>query len=211
MDDTRRALLRWTTSVMEARGWSAAHWSRLAQVTPSSLTRFLSDPARGSLPSAETIGRLARAAGSEPRFIDGMEPAPVVRVPLLDHDQVVALLALGRRAAEAFLAAALRQNGGCVAVEPSASPRAFALTIASRSLDAAGVLPEDKVVLEPPDVLEPRVGDVVVTVGGGAFCAYRFFPPHLLPVSTDPGCGPASIADARVAGVAVHVLRVLRL
>lgn len=210
MDDTRRALLRWTTSVMEARGWSAAHWSRLAQVTPSNLTRFLSDPARGSLPSTETIGRLARAAGAEPRFIDEMEPVPVLRVPLLDHDQVLALLDLGRRAAETFLAAALQQNGTGVAVERSASSRAFALTIASRSLDAAGVLPEDKVVLEPPDVLEPRVGDMVVTVGGGAFCAYRFFPPHLLPVSTDPGCGPASIADARVAGVAVHVLRVLR-
>lgn len=195
---------------MEARGWSAAHWSWLAQVTPSNLTRFLSDPARGSLPSAKTIGRLARAAGSEPRFIDERDPAPIKRVPLLDHDQVVALLALGRRAAEAFLAAALRQNGGCVALERSASARAFALTIASRSLDAAGVLPGDRVVLEPTDVLERRAGDVVVAVGSGAFCAYRFFPPHLLPVSTDPGCGSASVADARVAGVAVHVLRVLR-
>lgn len=210
MDDTRRALLRWTTTVMEARGWSAAHWSRVARVTPSSLTRFLSDPARGSLPSAETIGRLARAAGSEPRFIDEPEPPPVLRVPLLDHGQVLALLALGQRAAEAFLIATLRRNGGCVAVDRPASPRAFALTVASRSLDAAGVFPADRMVLEPPDVLEPRVGDVVVTVGDDSFCAYRYFPPHLLPVSTDPGCGPASILDARVAGVAVHVLRVLR-
>lgn len=210
MDDTRRALLRWTTSVMEARGWSAAQWSRLAQVTPTNLTRFLSDPARGSLPSAETIGRLARAAGWEPRFLDDREPPPVTRVPLLDHDQVMTLLALGRRAAEAFLATMLRQDRGCVPVERPASPRAFALTIASRSLNAAGVLPQDRVVLEPTDVLQPRAGDVVVTVGDGAFCAYRYFPPQLLPVSTDPDCGPASIADSRVAGVAVHVLRVLR-
>lgn len=210
MDDTRRALLRWATSVMEARGWSAAHWSRLAQVTPSNLTRFLSDPARGSLPSAETIGRLARAAGTEPRFLDDPDPAPIARVPLLDHDQVLALLALGRRAAEAYLAAALRRNGGCVPLDRPASPRAFALTIASRSLDAAGVFPEDRLVLEPFDVLEPQVGDVVVTVGDGSCCAYRYFPPHLLPMSTDRDCGPTSVADARVAGVAVHVLRVLR-
>lgn len=210
MDDTRRALLRWMTGVMEARGWSAGAWARLSGVTPTNVTRFLRDPVLGSLPSADTLGRLARSAGSEPRFLNEEAHRPVCRVPLLDLDQVRALMDLGRRAGEAFLAAALRDGGEAVAVERPASRRAFALKIGSRSLNAAGVLPNDRVVLEPLDVLPPKPGDMVVTLSDHAVCGYRFFPPHLLPVSTDPDCGPTPIGDAHVAGVAVHVVRALR-
>lgn len=210
MDDTRRALLRWMTGVMEAHDWSAGAWARAAGVTPTNLTRFLRDPVDASLPSADTIGRLARAAGSEPRFLDdGAYPA-VSRVPLLDLDRVHALMALGRRAGEAYLSAALRDGTPCVAVDRPASRRAFALRIGSRSLNAAGVLPNDRVVLEPLDLLPPKPGDVVVTVSDHTVCGYRFFPPHLLPVSTDPDCAPTPINDAHVAGVAVHVVRALR-
>ena len=210
MDDTRRALLRWMTAVMEAHDWSAGAWARAAGVTPTNLTRFLHDPAEGSMPGADTIGRLARAAGSEPRFLDdGAYPA-VCRVPLLDLNQVHALMGLGRRAGEAYIAAALRDGNICVAVDRPASRRAFALTIGSRSLNAAGVLPNDRVVLEPLDLLPPKSGDMVVTVSDHAVCGYRFFPPHLLPVSTDPDCRPTPLGDAHVAGVAVHVVRALR-
>ncbi|NUB20916.1 XRE family transcriptional regulator, partial [Azospirillum formosense] len=107
MDDTRRAILRWMTGVMEAQGWSAGAWARLAEVTPTNITRFLRDPARGSVPSAETLGRLARVAGSEPRFLDDAAYPAVARVPLLSVEQVRDFLDLGRRAGEAFIAAAL--------------------------------------------------------------------------------------------------------
>ena len=211
MDDTRRAILRWMTGVMEAHGWSAGAWARMAAVTPTNLTRFLRDPVQGSVPSAETLGRLARVAGSEPRFLDERAYPPVARVPLLSADQVRAFLDLGRRAGEAFIASALRDGSRSIAVDRPASRRAFALTIASKSLNAAGVLPDDCVVLEPTDVLAPQAGDVVVTVGDGTVCGYRFFPPQLLPVSTDPECHPTPIDRANVAGVAVHVVRSLRI
>lgn len=210
MDDTRQALLRWMAGVMEAHAWSAAAWARRAGVTPTNLTRFLRDPALGSIPSADTIGRLARAAGCEPHFLDQSAHPPVCRVPLLLLDQVHVLMTLGRRAGEAFLTAALRDGAPSVTVDHPASRRAFALKISSRSLNAAGVLPDDRVVLEPPDLLPPKLGDMVVTVSDDTICGYRFFPPHLLPVSTDPDCGPTPIDDAHVAGVAVHVVRPLR-
>ncbi len=210
MDNTRRALLRWMTGVMEAHDWSAGAWARAAGVTPTNLTRFLRDPVEGSMPGADTIGRLARAAGSEPRFLDGDTPPAACRVPLLDLDQVHALMALGRRAGEAYLAAALRDGSASVAVDRPASRRAFALKIGSRSLNAAGVLPNDRVVLEPLDLLPPKPGDVVITITDRFVCGYRFFPPHLLPVSTDPDCGPTPLDDAHVAGVAVHVVRPLK-
>jgi hypothetical protein len=210
MDDTRRAILRWMIGVMEARGWSAGAWARLAGATPTNLTRFLRDPVNGSVPSADTIGRLARIAGSEPRFLDELAYPLVSRVPLLSPEQVRTLLGLGRRAGEAFVATALRDGRGSVAVDCQASRRAFALRIGSRSLNAAGVLPDDCIVLEPPDELPPRQGDVVVTLSGGTVCGYRYYPPQLLPVSTDPDCHPTLIEDAPVAGVALHVVRALR-
>lgn len=208
MDDTRRAILRWMTGVMEAHGWSAGTWARLADVTATNLTRFLRDPQFGSLPSAETLGRLARVAGSEPRFLD--THPPVARVPLLNLEQAHRFLDLGRRAGEAFLAGAMRDGGESVPVGGGLSRRAFGLRIVSKSLNAAGVLPQDCVVVEPADVLSPQAGDVVVTVGDETVCAYRFFPPQLLPVSTDPDCHPTLIERAHVAGVAVHVMRALR-
>ncbi|AWU95324.1 helix-turn-helix domain-containing protein [Azospirillum ramasamyi] len=211
MDDTRRAILRWMTGVMEAKGWSAGGWARLAGVTATNLTRFLRDPVMGSVPSADTLVRLARVAGSEPRFLDDHAYAPVSRVPVLTLEQAHIFLDLGRRAGEAFLEGALKQGASSVAMDGRTSRRAFALRILSKSLDAAGVLPRDCVVLEPLDVLTPQTGDVVVTVGEGTICGYRFFPPHLMPVSTDPDCRPTAIDRAHVAGVAVHVVRALRM
>lgn len=210
MDDTRRAILRWMTGAMEGHGWSAGTWARLSGVTATNLTRFLRDPQFGSLPSAETLGRLARTAGTEPRFLDDHVRIPVARVPLLTVEQVHRFLDLGRRAGEAFLAGAMRDGACSVPAGGGLSRRAFGLRIASRSLNAAGVLPDDCVVVEPADVLAPQAGDVVVTVGDGTVCAYRFFPPQLLPVSTDPDCRPTPIGQARVAGVAVQVMRALR-
>ncbi|WP_207458381.1 XRE family transcriptional regulator [Azospirillum sp. SYSU D00513] len=210
MDDTRRAILRWMTGVMEARDWSAGTWARMAGVTPTNLTRFLRDPQNGSVPGADTIGRLARVAGSEPRFLDEAAYPPVHRVPLLSLEQVKELRTLGRRAGESFVATALRDGGPSVAVDAQVSRRAYAMRIGSRSLNAAGVLPDDCVVLEPADELPPREGDVVITLCDDTVCGYRFFPPMLLPVSTDPDCRPTHIDRAPVAGVAVHVARALR-
>ncbi len=210
MDETRRAILRWMSGVMEARGWSAGAWARLAGVTATNLTRFLRDPVMGSVPSADTLARLARIAGSEPRFLDEHAYPPVSRVPVLTLDQAHIFLDLGRRAGEMFLAGALRDGTASIAMGGTASPRAFAMRIVSKSLNAAGVLPQDCVVLEPLDVLAPQAGDVVVTVGDGTVCGYRFFPPQLLPVSTDPDCHPTRIDCAHVAGVAVQVVRSLR-
>ncbi|SMH44958.1 LexA family transcriptional regulator [Azospirillum agricola] len=210
MDETRRAILRWMTGVMEARTWSAGAWARRAGVTATNLTRFLRDPVLGSVPSADTLARLARVAGSEPRFLDERAYPPVARVPVLTPEQAHVFLALGRGAGEAFLAGALREGSASILLDGAASRRAFALRIVSKSLNAAGVLPRDCVVLEPLDVLAPRAGDMVVTVGDGTVCGYRFFPPQLLPVSTDPDCRPTLIDHAQLAGVAVQVVRALK-
>lgn len=209
MQRIREALFRWMSGVMEERGWSAAAWARHAEVTPTNLTRFLRDPLSASLPSAETIGRLAWAAGSEPRFLSDGPHTEVCRIPVLTLEQVRTLLTLSRNGVKAFIHHALRASDGCVVVERRSSPCAFALQISSLHMNAGGLLPEDRIVVEPVDLLPPRPGDLVVAIDGESACGFRYYPPYLVPASTDSTCCPVTCKEATLAGVAVHVARPL--
>lgn len=210
MQETRDALQRWMKRVLRDRGWTAAEWARRAGVTPTNLTRFLRDPHSGSLPGADTLGRLARAAGSEPRFLaNGHEPS-VWHVPLLTLAQLQTLLAIEACAAADFLGAVLRETGACVPVDRRTSPRAFALRVGSHHLNAGGVIVDDRIVVEPVDVVPPGTGDLVIVLDGDSVCAYRYYAPYLVPVSTDSGCVPMRWDGARVVGIGVHVSRPLR-
>ncbi|QJE72852.1 XRE family transcriptional regulator [Aerophototrophica crusticola] len=210
MDRVRKALSGWMRDVMAERRWTAAAWARLAEVTPTNITRFLKDPATASLPSADTIGRLALAAGREPRFLE--EPAfpSAARVPVLEAQAAKELLALPERDGMAFLEKLLRGGTPTVPADPVPSPRAFAMRITSLHMNAGGWLPQDHVVVEPADTVPARNGDMVVVLDGEEACGYRYYPPLLVPVSTDSSCCPMLYDGASVAGVAVQLVRALR-
>ena len=209
MQRVRDALFRWMREVMEERNWTAAAWARQAGVTPTNLTRFLRDPTSASIPSAETIGRLAWAAGSEPRFLPDRQSFEVYRIPVLTLGQVRTLLTLNRGQAKDFIHDALRTSNRCVVIERRSSPCAFALQISSPHMNAGGLLPDDQIVVEPIDLMPPRPGDLVVALDGEAICGFRYYPPYLVPSSTDSTCCPVAYDSATVAGVAVHVARPL--
>lgn len=197
---------------MADRGWNAAAWARRAEVTPTNVTRFLKHPETASLPSAETIGRLAWAAGCEPRFLangDGADPG-FCRVPLLTLDQARTALDLPAAHRHRYLAALLRERSPCVLIDHHASDGALALRITSQHMNAAGLIPDDRIVLEPVDSLPPRRGDLVVAIDNDCICGYRYYHPLLVPVSTDAKCMPLLCDGALIAGVAVHVIRPLR-
>ncbi|HSK41213.1 MAG TPA: XRE family transcriptional regulator [Arenibaculum sp.] len=206
----RKALYDWMACVLDERGWSAAAWARHAEVTPTNLTRFLRDPKHASLPSAETIGRLAWAAGSEPRFLDQETAPPPTRVPVLRVAQLRALRQLGPRQAEEFLDELRLRTEPCVLYDRDVTRRAFALRVTTMHMNAGGLVPDDIVVLEPVDVAPPSVGDLVATVDGDHVCAYRWYHPLLVPTSTESACKPVSCDDVAVVGVAVHLIRALR-
>jgi SOS-response transcriptional repressor LexA len=210
MPPIRKALYDWMSGVIDERGWSAASWARQAEVTPTNLTRFLRDPETASLPSAETIGRLAWAAGEEPRFLGLPQETSGTRVPVLDLAGLRALQLLGQRQAEEFLDEARRNNGPGVFYDRQASRRAFALRVTSLHMNAGGLVPNDIVVLEPADLVPPQRGNLVVTSEGEHICAYRWHPPLLVPASTDPKCEPAQCDEVSIIGVAIHLVRTLR-
>ncbi|HET8727296.1 MAG TPA: XRE family transcriptional regulator [Alphaproteobacteria bacterium] len=206
----RNALYDWMSGVLRNNGWTAAEWARRAAVTPSNLTRFLRNPAIGSVPGTETIGRLAQAAGTEPRFVSGGLENRVWRVPLLGAEDLEPLLSMDRLEAQDYLRSVTQVSENCVLLAERPSLRAFAVRITSHHLNAGGVILDDRVVLEPPDLVPPRVGDLVVVLEDRSVCAYRFYPPYLVPVSTDSACVPMRSDDARVIGVGTHIVRPLR-
>jgi hypothetical protein len=211
MREIRESLHYWLCSVMRERNWTAACWAKRADITPTNLTRFLKDPDRASLPSAETLGRLALAAGSEPKFLSNGHLPAACRVPVLTLEEIHHLKGLkGRREAEEFLADAQRSTGRCVLLDRPTSARAFATRINSIHMNAGGLLPDDRIVIEPFDYLSPQRGDMVITVDGRSICAYRYYPPQLVPVSTDAACCPMFCDGADMVGVAIQVIRSLR-
>jgi SOS-response transcriptional repressor LexA len=210
MPPVRKALYDWMSAVLDERGWTASFWARRAEVTPTNVTRFLRDPETASLPSAETIGRLARAADCEPTFLDGEAPPRPVRVPILDIAQLRALRMLGPRQAREYLEEIASRGSQSVLYDRGASQRAFALRLTSPHMNAAGLLPQDVLVLEPVDVQPPDRGDLVAIVDGDHVCAYRWHCPLLVPASTDPQCEPIPCDEASVIGVAIHMVRPLK-
>jgi hypothetical protein len=210
MQETRQALHRWMSVVMRERGWSAAAWARRAAVTPTNVTRFLRDPDRASLPGADTIGRLALAAGSEPRFLDALPAGIVKHVPLLTVAQIRELSGLAADDAADFLSKVLRDGGGSVLVDRVPSPRAFAVAVNSDHLNAGGVIHDDEIVVEPLDLAAPRPGDLAVSIDGDSVCVHRWYPPYLVPVSTERDCAPRRCDEAVVVGIAMHIVRRLR-
>ena len=65
MDYETNAVRIWMRTVMDKREWSANKWATLAGTSATNITRFLNGTSK-FCPSARTIGKLARVAGSQP-------------------------------------------------------------------------------------------------------------------------------------------------
>lgn len=66
----RNAVRVWLRQVMEEKNWSANEWGIMAKTSPTNITRMLSPTAK-SVPSIDTIAKLAMVAGSQPNLLPG--------------------------------------------------------------------------------------------------------------------------------------------
>lgn len=66
----RNAVRVWLRQVMEEKNWSANEWGLMAKTSPTNITRMLSPTAK-SVPSVDTICKLAMVAGSQPNLLPG--------------------------------------------------------------------------------------------------------------------------------------------
>ena len=66
----RNSVRVWMRSVMAERDWSANEWAVQAGTSPTNITRLLA-PTGKTVPSIDTISKLAMVAGSQPALYPG--------------------------------------------------------------------------------------------------------------------------------------------
>jgi SOS-response transcriptional repressor LexA len=195
-DSARNAVRVWMRQVMAERQWSAAHWAKLANTTPTNITRFLSPGCR-IVPSSDTISKLAQAAGSQPNlgFVPGAARVAVRVVPVVREGYLIMRDAVSHGTNET------------VAVASSASDQAVAVLVESDSMNASGIFPDDIIVIEPLEVQPVSKGRIVAAVHEGAVVYAEYQPPVLIPRSTNRNHRVVGLNDAEVVGVATQVIR----
>lgn len=75
----RRTIRVWMRQVMSEKGLSANHWATLAGTSPTNITRFLNSESK-FLPSARTLAKLAKIAGSSPQFLNSAQQIKRIEV-----------------------------------------------------------------------------------------------------------------------------------
>ena len=75
----RRTIRVWMRQVMSEKQMSANHWATLAGTSPTNITRFLNSNSK-FLPSARTLAKLAKVAGSSPQLLNSAQHFTKVEV-----------------------------------------------------------------------------------------------------------------------------------
>ena len=206
-EQIKQSVQRWVRTVMQQQSWSAEEWARQASTTPTNITRILAD--NSSLPNADTLGRLARAAGSQPDLIgkpvNGVQ-SEFPSVPLLDHAQVLKLIQLTGKARAEFLQQAHKERPNtAILMRPSTT--AYAFTLESDALRGRGLLKGDVLVVEPHDFSDHDVGGIAAAIVAGKLSAWLWYPPMLVPAHETED--PVPIKNAKILGRVLQLQRSL--
>jgi len=178
----------WMQEVMDRNNWSAEEWARAAATSPTNITRFLSK--RDYVPSGRVLDELANAARSRPPL--GPESATVTEIPLLQESEMGEILT--RR----------------FSTTANVSRDSFAVRLETDTMSLGGIIPGDMMVIEPERTLPRRHGAVMAFRSGGKTYAARYFPPYMMPQSTNPAHSPIRESDVEVLGTVVQIIRDLR-
>lgn len=187
-DAGRDALERWLRDVMRRQGWSAEAWARHAKVSATSITRFLRD-AKASWPSSRTLLALARAAGTT-LPIGGNTAPPVSRIPILPLHQLIENDDLSEVIA--------KKRWPQLVVADPIPPGCVAFHVVDDSLEAAGVLEADTIVVDPGAV--PSHGDLVVFSTGQVVRGAAY---------TDHGCVERRMAPGEPMVWPLHLVKII--
>ena len=206
-EQIKQSVQRWVRTVMQQQSWSAEEWARQASTTPTNITRILAD--NPSLPNADTLGRLARAAGSQPDLtgkpLNGVQ-WEFPSVPLLDHAQVLKLIQLTGKARAEFLQQAHKERPN-MPILTRASTTAYAFTLESDALRGRGLMKGDVLVVEPHDFSSHDGGGIAAAVVAGKLSAWLWYPPMLVPAHETED--PVPIKNAKILGRVLQLQRSL--
>ena len=177
---------------MEIRGWTPRQWAKRAQVSPTTLTRFLNNGEFYYTLSAATLDKLARAANVT---LDFNDPNPQqVYIPVFNRDH---------------LAAAIREGGG--------NPQHLYSMTSDENIQVSAPFGECIFIRQDSGKLamcrntEPIAGERVVAWcpdGSVAICFYR--PPHLTHADNAAISCPLGDPDTYIFGECIGELELFK-
>ena len=188
--DEKDKLSIWMKDILSKNRWKAEDWARLADTSPTNITRFLSKGTH--MPSSRVLDALADAANSVPPL--GPKPGVVV--------QSIPFRRGGKMSDERFHTVT------------ELSSKAFAVTLETDSMSLGGMLPGDILICEPEDVVIPRHGLIVVfedekngLEGDPVLSAGKYYPPYIMPASSNSEHKPVPTDNCAITGVVVQQTR----
>lgn len=190
---SRNAIKIWLRETMQRKGWSANHWATLAGTSPTNITRFLAPDCK-IVPSSDTIAKLAAVAGTQPN----LAYQPHVKVETLRSVQIM-------RWSE--MKGDFETTKEVHAASVPVSDAAFALEVGDDSMNMAGIMPGDVLLVEPVD--RPARARTVVVRYGKRVVVGEWQPPYVMPRSTNRDHVPVQTNEAVVIGVVKSVTRKL--
>lgn len=202
----RRNIKVWMREVMASKGWTASTWARKAGTSPTNITRFL-QPTATVLPSSDTLAKLAKVAGSQPKLgmiSDTATPGwhlPYVTLPVISAYAPMQLweIVMDGRSAFEMLTVDAPLDGPAVVTD-----------VFSMGMAARGIMPGDRIIVERILKKDVQPGHVVLFLHEGVAKIGEWQPPLILfhPL----GLGSAEFTPLRSAEVEVYgrVRRVVR-
>lgn len=190
---SRNAIKIWMRETMDKKGWSANRWATLAGTSPTNITRFLS-PSCDMMPTSVTLAKLAAVAGTQPN----LTYQPHVKVETLRSVQVMRW-----NEAQSDFEPTKEVHAASVPV----SDAAFALEMGDDSMNMAGIMPGDLLLIEPVD--RPVRARTVLVRYGKRMIVGDWLPPYVMPRSSNREHGPVDADEAVVLGVVKSVTRKL--
>ena len=191
MADHMEKLAAWMKNVMAVNEWSAKDWAMRADTSPTTITRFLCQ--KKHVPSGKTLNKLATAARSTPPI--GVDPQTYATIPLFK----VGMDVMNNLSMDKV---------DDVIVDLDVSASAIAVKLDTDSMTLGGLLPSDTLICEPIGKLKPKTGSVVAFYDVGV-SAGRYFPPFIIPASSNVGHKPVDFGTVEVIGKVVQQIRML--
>ena len=180
--DAKTKLTAWMRDILSKNRWTAEDWARAAKTSPTNITRFLGKGEH--MPSGRILDALAEAAHSVPPL--GPPQVNVRSIPFKMEGQV-------------------EESKFHTVCELSS--KAFALTLETDSMSLGGMLPNDVIVVEPEDVLPVRYGSILAYQERGKVNAGTYFPPYIVPSSSNSDHLPLNFNEAQIHGTIVQQVR----
>lgn len=208
-DPTRRAIRVWMREVLAMKDWSANEWAKRAGTSPTNITRVLA-PTSKIIPSAATISKLARVAGSQPK----LNPHSELQAQRAWQVPLVAARVLSGFSPRQLWDYVMSSSAAVqsIAVDGPIDGPALVTDVPTLGMAARGIVPGDRILIEKVHAKDLRPGHVVLfyhdsraKIGEWQGSLIVFYPS----VAGDPEFNPIRTTDIEIYGRVRRLIREL--